>query len=71
MQTCNPYFNHRDELNMKVDYLIIRHEDSRMCYKGGVPWAEAIRVRYKEVGNTLEYVLNYFCYEIHVQITYT
>ena len=36
-------------LNVKVDYLIIRHEDSRMRYKRGVPWAEAIPVNFCEI----------------------
>ena len=33
----------------KVDYLIIRHEDSHMRYKRGVPWAEAIPVNFCEI----------------------
>ena len=36
-------------LNVKVDYLIIRHEDSRMRYKRGVPWVEAIPVNFCEI----------------------
>ena len=47
----------RTHLNMKVDYLIICHEDSCMHYKRGCPGQKpylSIFVRYEEVGNTLE-----------------
>ena len=36
-------------LNVKVGYLIIRHEESRMRYKRGVPRAEAIPVNFCEI----------------------
>ena len=43
---------------MKVDYLIIRHEDSRMCYKRGYPGQKpylSIFVRYKEARRSWEH----------------
>ena len=36
-------------LNVKVDYLIICQEDSRMRHKRGVAWTEAIPVNFCEM----------------------
>ena len=45
-------------LNVKVDYLIIRHEDSRMHYKRGCPGQKpylSIFVRYEEARRSGEH----------------